>query len=100
VRPHLYPPPLHDALPISIEEYGAGTNNHRKNRLDQIVGNWGRFDDMSMQPAGTKGTVDFRFRNGNKVSFEAHAIKVEKLLDDVRSEEHTSELQSPDHLVC
>ena len=27
-------------------------------------------------PAGQGATVDFRFRNGNKVSFEAHAIKV------------------------
>ena len=30
------------------------------------------------QPAGKKAVVDFRFRNGNKVSFEAHAIKVDQ----------------------
>ena len=38
-----------------------------------------------VQPAGKKATVDFRFRNGNKVSFEAHAINVAKLLDDVKA---------------
>src|SRR5262249_26587960 len=36
------------------------------------------------QPAGTKAVVDFRYRNGNKVSFEAHAIDVAKLLADVQ----------------
>ena len=37
------------------------------------------------QPAGRGAKVDFRFRNGRHVSFEAHAIKVEKLLDDVKA---------------
>ena len=37
------------------------------------------------QPAGQGATVDFRFRNARKVSFEAHEIKVAKLLDDVKA---------------
>ena len=74
-----------DAWKKAIEEYGAGQNNYRQQRLDQIVGNWGRFEPGEVQPAGTKATVDFRFRNGNKVSFEAHAINVAKLLDDVKA---------------
>ena len=68
----------------AIEEYGAGHLEHRKNRLDQIVGNWGRFEGGASQPAGVKATVDYRFRNGKKVVFEAHSIKVEKLLADVK----------------
>src|SRR5262249_39460862 len=38
--------------------------------------------------------VDFRFRNGNKVSFEAHEIKVAKLLEDTRTylQGHTGQL--------
>jgi uncharacterized protein YfaS (alpha-2-macroglobulin family) len=68
----------------AIEEYGVGHHQHRQNALNQIVDNWGRFEPNSMQPAGTKATVDFRFRNGNKVNFEAHAIKVDRLLDDVK----------------
>ena len=57
----------------------------RQKRLDQIVGNWGRFENVQMQPAGKESIVDFRFRNGNKVTFEAHAVNVAKLLDDVKA---------------
>jgi uncharacterized protein YfaS (alpha-2-macroglobulin family) len=73
----------------AIADYGPGTGpgreNWRQNRLYQIVGNWGRFEPLSDQPAGKEATVDFRFRNGNKVTFEAHAIKVGKLLADVKA---------------
>jgi hypothetical protein len=69
----------------AIEEYGPGHDNYRQARLDQIVGNWGRFEPGQAQPAGTAATADFRFRNGTKVSFEARAIKVALLLDDVKA---------------
>ena len=36
------------------------------------------------QPAGRGATVDFRFRNGRRVRFEAHEVKVDKLLSDVK----------------
>ncbi len=68
----------------AIEEYGAGHESFRKKQLDQIVTNWGRFENASAQPAGTKATIDFRFRNGKKVTFEAHAIKMGKLFDDMK----------------
>ncbi len=68
----------------AIKEYGPGTNNHRQERLDQIVKNWGRFEPMQMQANGKGAVVDFRFRNGNKVSFEAFSINVPKLLADVK----------------
>ncbi len=74
-----------DAWKKAIDEYGAGPNNWRKSRLDQIVGNWGRFEPGEVQPAGAKATVDFRYRNGNKVSFEARPIDVAKLLEDVKT---------------
>src|SRR5262249_29391412 len=73
-----------NAWQTAIKEYGAGQNNHRQNRRDQIVGNWGRFEFGQVRPAGKNATVEFRFRNGNKVSFEAHAIKVDKLLADAK----------------
>src|SRR5205085_3500013 len=68
----------------AIDEYGAGHDEYRRKRLNQIIGNWGRFEPNQAQTAGNKGTVEFRFRNGNKVSLEAHAIKVETLLNDVK----------------
>ncbi|HEX3997053.1 MAG TPA: MG2 domain-containing protein, partial [Pirellulales bacterium] len=69
----------------SIKEYGPGPNNYKQQQLDQIVGNWGRFDSGVVQPAGHGASVQFTFRNGKHVSFEAHAIKIEKLLDDVKT---------------
>lgn len=69
----------------AIEEYGPGNNGYRQQRLDQIVGNWGRFETGQMQAAGKGAFVDYRFRNGNKVSFEAWEIKVPKLLEDVKN---------------
>ena len=51
----------------------------------RFVGNWGRFEPGAPQPAGRGATVDFRFRNGRQVSFEAHAIKLDKLLADVKA---------------
>jgi alpha-2-macroglobulin len=69
----------------SIKEYGPGENHGKQQELDQIIGNWGRFETVMSQPAGTGATVDFRFRNGTKVSFEARQIDVAKLLTDVKA---------------
>ncbi|MHB9132305.1 MAG: alpha-2-macroglobulin family protein [Armatimonadota bacterium] len=54
-------------------------------RLNQILGNWGQFEPVTTQPAGAGATVDFRFRNGKKVSFVAKEINVAKLLADVKN---------------
>ncbi len=74
-----------EAWKTAIAEYGKGHDNYRQDRLDQIVGNWGRFETGKAQPAGTSAVVDFRFRNGKKVSLEAHEINVPKLLADVQT---------------
>src|SRR5208283_1244666 len=59
---------------------------NKQKRLDQIEGNWGQFEPIGTQPAGPVGaTVEFRFRNGKKVSFEAQEINVQKLLDDLKA---------------
>src|SRR5436190_22125815 len=69
----------------AINEYGAGPNDNRRARRNQIVGNWGRFDNVQTQPAGKGATVEFRFRNANRVSFEAAEVNVDKLLTDVKA---------------
>ena len=60
-------------------------SQHYKDRLAQIVENWGQFEGIMSQPAGQGATVEFRFRNGHQVELVAHAIKVPKLLDDVKT---------------
>ncbi|HEX2952311.1 MAG TPA: alpha-2-macroglobulin, partial [Armatimonadota bacterium] len=53
-------------------------------QVEQILGNWGTFESVGTQPAGTAPTVDFRFRNAKQVSLVARQIDVEKLLGDVQ----------------
>jgi uncharacterized protein YfaS (alpha-2-macroglobulin family) len=69
----------------SIETYGAGQNGWKTKRRQQIVGAWGRFENVSTQPARQGASVEMRFRNGEKVAFVAHPIKVGQLLDDVKA---------------
>ena len=45
---------------------------------------WGQFETLMTQPAGRGATVDFRFRNGRRVHFEAHEVLFGKLLKDVK----------------
>ena len=61
------------------------TKKSRERALEQIVGNWGQFETMRTQPAVAGAVVDFRYRNGKKVSFEAFEIDVKTLLDDVKA---------------
>ncbi len=68
----------------------AATNSERQrgqfqSRLNQIRGNWGRFEPIAPQPAGRGASAEFRFRNGKAVQFTAHAIRVDKLLGDVKA---------------
>ncbi len=62
-----------------------GDENHRQQRVDQIVKNWGRFENLQVLPSGKGAAIDLRYRNGRQVSLEAHAIKIDKLLDDVKA---------------
>ncbi|MHB8902649.1 MAG: MG2 domain-containing protein, partial [Thermoguttaceae bacterium] len=56
-----------------------------KQRLAQIVGNWGRFEPVATQPAGKGATAEYRFRNGDEVTFDAREIDVPQLLEDVKA---------------
>jgi uncharacterized protein YfaS (alpha-2-macroglobulin family) len=71
-----------------LKEYSGQDRNRRKGwqqQLDQIVGNWGRFEPSQTQPAGKGATVEYRFRNGRQVTLMAQEIKVEKLLGDIKA---------------
>src|SRR4029079_11241602 len=68
-----------------IRQFGAGQNRWKQQRLDQIVGNWSTFEPASSLPADEKASLDFRFRNGKKVHFDARAIKVDLLLADLKA---------------
>ena len=57
---------------------------HDTYRIKQITRNWGQFEMTGTHPAGTKATLEYRFRNGARVTFTAQRIKVAKLLGDVK----------------
>ena len=67
----------------SIAEYGP--KKELQQRVDAILGNWGTFEGIGTQSAAQGASVEYRFRNGNKVNFEATEINVAKLLGDVKA---------------
>jgi uncharacterized protein YfaS (alpha-2-macroglobulin family)/tetratricopeptide (TPR) repeat protein len=68
----------------AIEAYGPGHNDQRRKALDQIVGNWARFEPLGRFAPGVTPDVDMVFRNGEAMEFTAREIKVERLLADVK----------------
>ena len=53
--------------------------------IDQIVKNWGIFESIGVQPAGKTPGVEYRFRNGVRVDLIAYRIRVNRLLNDVKT---------------
>ncbi|HEX5472937.1 MAG TPA: MG2 domain-containing protein [Lacipirellulaceae bacterium] len=70
---------------MGVERASGDDQRQFQQRLDQVVGNWGRFESVMTQPAGRGATVDFRFRNAKSIQFVAHEIDIQKLLDDVKA---------------
>ena len=67
----------------TIERFGD-PNNSKQRQLDQIVANWGRFENSQTQDAGTGATVEYRFRNGSQLHLEAVEIHVDTLIEDIK----------------
>ena len=59
-----------DYLKRSRDTYGDKDGN-KAGQIEQILGAWGQFEAMRTYPAGRGAAVDFRFRNGRRVHFEA-----------------------------
>ncbi|WP_165065957.1 alpha-2-macroglobulin family protein [Paludisphaera rhizosphaerae] len=69
---------------LAKEKYDDKDKNYQA-RIDQIEKPWGRFESTMTRPAGRGAELDFSFRNGRKVRFEAQRILVDKLLSDVKN---------------
>jgi hypothetical protein len=67
------------------ERYRKHDNAKAQERIDQIAGNWGAFESVGVQPAGRRPGVEYRFRNGRQVQFEAHRVKLDRLLEDIKA---------------
>ena len=73
-----------DYLKRSRDALRRSKTTARSTSIDQILGAWGQFEPLGTLPAGRGATVDFRFRNGKQVHFEAHEILFTKLSSDVK----------------
>jgi len=60
------------------------TQRYKRDSLDQIVKNWGQIEGTSVFAAGEGAQIDYRFRNGDKVQFEAQSIDVSLLINDIK----------------
>ena len=70
---------------IAIKHSSSSNRKSRESSLAQIEQPWGQFGKVLTQPADRGATVDYRFRNGEKVELTAQKIDVERLLTDVQS---------------
>lgn len=68
----------------SRELYGEKDDRGKTKKLDQILGAWCEFAATRPQPAGPGASVDFWFRNGRRVRFEAQEILFDKRIKDVK----------------
>src|SRR5207244_8546517 len=80
----IYTLSLHDALPIYLDRFLHFHQSPESTPTRQLL--YADHRDLPMQ----------RFKDEH----EWMAATKRRLYFEVRSEEHTSELQSPDHLVC
>src|SRR5262249_58943235 len=95
----LYPLSLHDALPIYAARDDAAAAHTSDRRIDDPR------DCSAVAPTDATGTDDGRASAGSFCCITvraARATRATELIpgDLVRSEEHTSELQSLTNLVC
>jgi uncharacterized protein YfaS (alpha-2-macroglobulin family) len=67
-----------------LAEAGNSASGARE-RLDQIINPWGRFEATLTQRAGRGARIDYRFRNGKRVEFTARPVKIRELLTDVKA---------------
>ncbi|MHB1560840.1 MAG: MG2 domain-containing protein, partial [Isosphaeraceae bacterium] len=62
--------------------HGDG-DDEKLRHIEQIMLAWGQFQTTRPQPAGRGATLDFRFRNGRRVHFDAFALHEDRLLKHV-----------------
>lgn len=67
------------------ERFEALDPPQARERIAQIAGRWGAFEGTGVQPAGRRPSVDYRFRNGDRVEFEAFRVRLDQLLEDVKA---------------
>ncbi|MES2997013.1 MAG: MG2 domain-containing protein [Verrucomicrobiota bacterium] len=71
-----------ETLKETIRIHGPGHDDRRKKLLNQITGNWGRFEQPEIVTAGNKPKIALVFRNGKVVTLTAYPVDIERLVAD------------------
>ncbi len=71
-----------EVLELTIAKHGPGTNDSRKKLLQQITGNWGRFETAETVPAGVKPKLPLVFRNAPKITLTAAPVDMDLVIAD------------------
>jgi hypothetical protein len=72
-----------EVLEQTIAKHGPGTNGQRKKLLQQIIGNWGRFEPAATVPAGTKPSLPLVFRNASAIKLSAAPVDMDAVIRDI-----------------
>ncbi|MHC4873244.1 MAG: alpha-2-macroglobulin family protein, partial [Planctomycetota bacterium] len=67
------------------KQYIVHNKKHAEERINQITNNWGQFEPTASFPKDKGAHLDYKFRNGKEVSFEAYRIDIKQLLSDVKN---------------
>ncbi|RYD47337.1 MAG: hypothetical protein EOP85_05675, partial [Verrucomicrobiaceae bacterium] len=76
------PDKAREVLERTIELHGPGPSEQRKDLLQQIIGDWGRFEPSETVPAGVKPQIPLVFRNASSVTLSAAPVDMEAVLAD------------------
>jgi len=78
-------PAAADYLRTLIQNHGDDRHKTRAKRLAQMVEPQAQFETAPVFPAGKPVVLEYRFRNGKEVQFEAQRVDAAALLADVRA---------------
>lgn len=76
------PDKAREVLEKTIGLHGPGSGDHRRELLQQITGDWGRFDPADTVPAGVKPKVPLVFRNATSIKLAAAPVDMDAVLRD------------------
>ncbi len=71
-----------EMLESTIAKHGPGDADSRKKLLNQITGNWGRFEVTETVSAGVKPKLPLVFRNASKIALTAAPVDMDAVVND------------------
>ena len=74
-----------EMLVQTIAKHGPGNEDSRTKLLQQIIGNWGRFESAETVPAGTRPLLPLIFRNAKAIKLTAAPVDMDAVLRDTQA---------------